>query len=987
MSDRSPLKKRHVVTVVFCDISESTRLAEDLDLEEYNAVLESLRISADSIISEFGGAVVRIDGDGIVFIFGYPEVYEDAPKRAIEASLKLRAWTSSISQHQGALKVPLQLHIGIHSGIVLLKQGDLSRGRYEILGDTTNVASRLCSAASAGEILISCDALGANRHIYDTSEPEFLDIRSRTNGLFVCKVNGSRKNVQSALREPKREPSQFIGRGEAIDRLTQFLASDGGEQIAVIRSEPGMGKSSLMSELFDISISQGLSPHRCYCRSYRGSSHLEPIEQLIGSLSQLVSSSGNLRSEVTDPNAPRSGAFRDFRTEDGALINGLELYALVSSFNRVIGDISNQYKGVVLLLDDWHWADDTSRTFVDILLKADISNLRIVLAKRFEGPEETFASDTVEIDLEPLSYEASRAIAKRIEPTLDPLALSKIYELSGGNPLYIEELSYAAQRNLKSKSADTSDAWIHSIIQARFSNLDDDRRNLLEVASVIGRVAPSWLIADVIGMPIENAIFESLERDDFLYPDEPAGHYRFKHGITRDAIYSLISPSDKKRLNSLVAAKLTENAARQKTSSDAGELARYYFESADTKHAVEYSIEAGKLSLINFALDKAQHHFQSALDHVYSTDPTEDEVIDLIRLYGRASIVDPSWEMLGVLERISELARSADHQAAESWSHYYLAFISYGLGNIQDAITLYHHTQKLAEASGLTSLCTRVDASLGQVYGAACLGADALERLDKSIAVQKAKLTGTRPPGPLAYTLGSKGFTLMDMGETEAALSYLHDACALMDGHRTQANLPIQSFLGAGLTMAGRFEEVIDIMQPVYEMAEQMRSRFHLAHASSFLNTARFYHSRDESILARIEVSVRQWAMKSHHHISIVYGYLSDGYAQLGNTTRAATLAEKALERAPKGDRFGETIAYRSLALVAWKTGNRSQAQTYLTQAYASAERRYSRRDALLTQFFEHRHFNTGADSGLVELRAMGIDPEAFYITSEIVTS
>ncbi len=84
------MKQRQVVTVVVCDISESTRLAENLELEEYSALLHEFRERADGIISDLGGSLIRIDGDGLIFIFGYPDSHEDAPRRAIESVLRLK---------------------------------------------------------------------------------------------------------------------------------------------------------------------------------------------------------------------------------------------------------------------------------------------------------------------------------------------------------------------------------------------------------------------------------------------------------------------------------------------------------------------------------------------------------------------------------------------------------------------------------------------------------------------------------------------------------------------------------------------------------------------------------------------------------------------------------------------------------------------------------------------------------------------------------
>src|SRR3546814_2060992 len=100
-----------------------------------------------------------LDGDGIVCIFGFPVPVEDGGRRAAEAALDLHQAAAELDATVAGTGCRVRLHSGIHSGVVLVSPGDLVRGRYEILGDATNIAAHLCDLAAPDEIVASEAAL------------------------------------------------------------------------------------------------------------------------------------------------------------------------------------------------------------------------------------------------------------------------------------------------------------------------------------------------------------------------------------------------------------------------------------------------------------------------------------------------------------------------------------------------------------------------------------------------------------------------------------------------------------------------------------------------------------------------------------------------------------------------------------------------------------------------------------------------------------
>ena len=137
---RSP--ERRQLTVMFCDIVESTSLSLRLDPEELAEVIQAYRQHCAGIIKRHDGVVARLMGDGILAYFGYPRAHENDAERAIRAALDISetAWSTVTT-------ADLKVHIGIATGIVVV--GDLPDGGEALaaIGTAPNLAARLESLA------------------------------------------------------------------------------------------------------------------------------------------------------------------------------------------------------------------------------------------------------------------------------------------------------------------------------------------------------------------------------------------------------------------------------------------------------------------------------------------------------------------------------------------------------------------------------------------------------------------------------------------------------------------------------------------------------------------------------------------------------------------------------------------------------------------------------------------------------------------------
>ena len=142
------IQQRRHIAILFSDLSKSTRISKVMEPELYADLLQQLRDIYEQLIPRHGGEIVRIDGDGVLCIFGYPVPHEDSGRRAAEAAIDLHRAVGSLDLAPAAPGYPVQLHSGIHAGVVLVRGGDIVRGKFEILGDATNIAAHLCETAA-----------------------------------------------------------------------------------------------------------------------------------------------------------------------------------------------------------------------------------------------------------------------------------------------------------------------------------------------------------------------------------------------------------------------------------------------------------------------------------------------------------------------------------------------------------------------------------------------------------------------------------------------------------------------------------------------------------------------------------------------------------------------------------------------------------------------------------------------------------------------
>ena len=136
-------------------------MGEQMEAEDFAELLSSFRAACQTVIARHGGLVTRAQSDGILAVFGDQGTREDDGRRAVEAALELSALIRRTrSANLPSWIVNLDVHSGIHAGHCFVEQGDLERGRLDVVGDVPNIAAGLAAMAQPGEVCVSAETLG-----------------------------------------------------------------------------------------------------------------------------------------------------------------------------------------------------------------------------------------------------------------------------------------------------------------------------------------------------------------------------------------------------------------------------------------------------------------------------------------------------------------------------------------------------------------------------------------------------------------------------------------------------------------------------------------------------------------------------------------------------------------------------------------------------------------------------------------------------------
>jgi class 3 adenylate cyclase len=917
------MRRRHL-TVLFSDLSDSTRLAAAMEAEDYAELLGRLRGAYQEVIPKHGGTIVRVQGDGLLAIFGYPDAGEDDGRRATETALELHALVREFRFERPLPGARLSLHTGIHAGLVLLDEGDLVRGRFELLGNTPNIAARLSDSAGKDEILVSEATLGAETHFFQTGGRHSLEVKGAAEPIGVYQILGRAPASTRFEARARRGLVPLVDRKAEMRALEETMqaALAGAPAYVALSAGPGLGKTRLADEFLGRAARE-FQVHRGYCESYLNAEPLQPFLQILRSLGRTL--------RATDPEST-AAELRDLFAE------------LAAS------------RPVVLFIDDWQSADDATRHVLGAIRRLERCRLMVLIATRGIAAGDAEMSDARVLELAPFSESEAAETVSALLPSKDPFVVAEIHRYSGGNPLFIEELCHSAAHESAGRAFERprgGAAWLNGLIESRVARLPAEQAELLRTAAIVGNVVPAWLLESLTGRGEHDPLVQGLAAQDFLFPDRTApGWLRFKHGITRDVIYDSVGLHQRRALHLRIAEALRRHGSGMEAEPFEA-LAYHYGAGAQHAEAARYAELAGDKAMAAAALDRAQTQYRAALAALDMLEPSEANRRRrnlVVQRFGMACIFDPAKDQLDVLRRAAELAAGLDDAAGIAGAEYWLGYINYGLGESRLAIRHCERALAAAQRAGDEALIAQIMATLGQARAAACDYDPALAQLDAAIAVRRAQRSASRPAIGSAYSLACKASVLGDRGSFAEAHACFDEALDALRGGNKVVEGSVLCWRSAVCLWQGRWEDARQSAAEAEHIAERVKSLYVYGMSRALGAYASWILQGDPQALGTISAAT-QWleARDKRLFISLNYGWLADGMTASGRHDEARSHAARALRRARAHDRLGEAMACRALARSAEQGQGSRPAEHYLALAMRAARAKGARHEMAVT--------------------------------------
>jgi class 3 adenylate cyclase/tetratricopeptide (TPR) repeat protein len=709
--------ERKYVTVLFADVVDSTGLGERLDPEQVAEIMNGAFAFLNASVKKYDGTIARLLGDAILAFFGAPVAHEDDAERAVRAGLEIQAaareYAEEVRRNYG---VDFQVRVGINTGLaVLAAVGDEIRTEYTAMGDTTNVAARLQSAAEPGSVLISADTYHLVKQLFDLRPRGGAMVKGKSAPIVTYEVLSPR-DVPGKVRGLEGLTSPLVGRAAEFklvnDKLNE-VREGRGAFVAVI-GEAGLGKSRLMAE---VSESAKSGPQVAWLEgralSYEQAVTYFPWRQVIRGA--IGAKEGEVPQVVREKlhRDPACVAMPEGDSQYLEVILSVESEATFEAIAALEGDalverIAAATRGylraradlmpTVIVLDDLHWADTAS---LDLLLSVSglVEDLPLLITcllrpdkdaaswSAIERARSQLGAGYTEILLEPLDAAHSKELLGNLLYIEDlPESVRKlILNKAEGNPFFVEEVirtlidsEYIVQENNHWRATreivnvsipDT----LTGVLSARIDRLPENTKHVAQTAAVLGRIfAQRALMATCAAAPPPELIedvephlgvltYEELVRERV---HDPELEYIFKHALTQEAAYELLLIRRRKELHRRVG-EVLEVLYPDRRGELASALAYHFRLGEDWQRAADYAMGAGAQAVKVFAMNEALAYYDDAYQALKKvSDASPERLCDVILGWTPAALkLKPYQEVVDRLEEAEKIARELNDEA------------------------------------------------------------------------------------------------------------------------------------------------------------------------------------------------------------------------------------------------------------------------------------------------------------------------------------
>ena len=581
------------MTILFTDLVGSTARAEGLDPEDVRATLSSYYTQLRAELERHGGTVEKFIGDAVMAVFGAPVAHEDDPERAVRAALAIR---DSIGDE-------LQIRTAVNTGEALVALGARpGEGDAMVAGDVVNTAARLQSSAPVNGILVGEGTYRATRHAIEYREAPPVEAKGKAEPITVWEAVGARARFGSDVEQKLRTP--LVGRERERSLLADAFErarTEQSAQLVTLVGVPGIGKSRLVAELFQITDADEeiISWRQGRSLPYGERVSFWALGEIVKAHAGILESDDTAAAEeklvgmvgaLTEDEREREWLARHTRPLVG--LEGAERAEREEAFAawRRLLEAAAEQRPLILVFEDLHWADDGLLDFVDHLADwATTVPLLIVGTARPElldrrpgwggGKRNAFT-----LSIGALTNEETAVLLQRLldRAVLDADAQQAVLRRAEGNPLYAEE--YARMLAEHGAGELQLPETVQGLIAARIDGLAPDEKALLQHASVIGKVFWPGALDGA-----DDRILHALERKEFTRRDRRSSiggetQYAFLHALVRDVAYGQMPRSERVEKHRRVAEWLS-SLAGDRTEDLAEMLAHHYHEALSLAEA------------------------------------------------------------------------------------------------------------------------------------------------------------------------------------------------------------------------------------------------------------------------------------------------------------------------------------------------------------------------------------------------------------------
>ncbi len=753
------------------------------------------------------------------------------------------------------------------------------------------------------------------------------------------------------MRAMRIKSPLFVGRREELGRLSDWLdeAREGGPRVVVVGGEAGIGKSRLVGELARVAGERDMRQLSGAAADY-GEGGL-PFGAVAEALRPVLARAG--RRGV-------GGGSGDLLAEGGLapaadLSVGAAGISQQHAFERLLGLLERvaAERPTLLVLEDLHWADTSTREFLAFLSR-NLGGLRLLVVG-------TYRTDDVTRDHPLWRYLAELERAGRIErlelsrfgrdelrqqleairgEQVEPALVERLFARSEGNPFFAEEV-FAAESH--GAPPGTMPATLRDILLARIEVLPLTSRRVLEAAAVAGRAADEFL-AGVTGLDhgeVLTALREAISRHVLEPVANPAalGH-AFRHALLREAIYDDLLPGERVRLHRRVAEVMTENlggaadAARASDSQLLAQLAHHWLQANRAEEAFVASWRAGAAAERAYAYPEASRHFERVLE-LWSRIRKPERLLraELARSGDTATTADRATALLraavasaiaGDVRREVQLYREAQGLLDETAETERSALLRINLmealldrGDAQAA--KQEHQRALALVPAIDSAETRASVLLALSHHLILDYGDSLLELGNA-ALEAARQAGSPLHESQAHV--KLGRHLCFMGRLDEGMQHFAAARSTAEADGLEDVVAgAEKERAIILECAARFEEALEALELAQEIWLRLGVlrgvRHNDAMIGQVLHRLGRWREAEEALARAVQPPAAEWAF-------VVRGYLYVGMGRMADARRDLARAWETVEDSNSSASYGPY--YSALAELALWEGRPQEA-------------------------------------------------------------